>query len=176
MFSTWLEWLLVGLLAVWFAATMAFQVFLKQMRPLAKRVDPFGLLVSWRLFSAFPQHLPLWYRDENRDGTFEPWREVPILRSSRWYRTFWNPEIFKPHAIWWFSVPFALQIPKLPHEPLPDNRITQTFWRIVLSQSRSANAIRRQFQMRHVPHTEPRSERVIFTSEFRPLPGTEPET
>lgn len=164
----WLEWFVVSALVIWFTGTLAYQLFFHQLAPLTQRFDLFRLLIGWRLFSATPRDLRLWYRDRNASGANGPWREIPMRRSLRWYRAVWNPDFVGPDALLTFVDAFVTFLPKLPSEELRRKTTTLALWQVVHAQPRHEGGSWRQFELREVSLNEPDEVRGLYTSELQP--------
>lgn len=94
-------WLLDGLLAVWFAVTVASQhphrVFDR-----FRAYDPTGLLVpNWRFFAPEPAHhdFHLLHRVLTADGAETPWSETVQIAPRAWSHMAWFPDRRRDKAV-----------------------------------------------------------------------------
>lgn len=165
----WLEWFVVAVLVIWFAGTLAYQFFFHQLARLTQRFDLFRLLIAWRLFSATPRDLRLWYRDQAANGANGPWREIPMLRSRRWHRSVWNPDFVGTDALLTYVDAFVTTLPKLSPEELHRNTTTLALWLVVHAQPRHEGGGWCQFELREVSLLQPDEVRALYTSELRPV-------
>lgn len=164
----WLEWFVVVVLVIWFTGTLAYQLFFHQLAPLTQRFDLFRLLIGWRLFSATPRDLRLWYRDQDANGADGPWREIPMRRSRRWHRAVWNPDFVGPDALLTFVDAFVTLLPKLTPEELRRKPTTLALWLVAHAQPQTEGDGWRQFELREVSLNEPDEVRALYTSELQP--------
>ena len=83
----------LSLLAVWLVVSVLAQFDLSAARVL-KGHDVFSLLPRWSFFAPRPGTFDyhLLYRDLLSDGTFAPWREIPLADERTIGGALWNPE------------------------------------------------------------------------------------
>ena len=169
-----MEWLVVSLLGLWFAATVAYQIWFLPLLPWVRRFDIFRVLPSWRLFPSIFKDLRLYYRDRNDSGTISEWKLIPMLRSRKPWRALWNPDLIYPDAQLSY-MEFLVAILGLPFPPDHDKIQLSVSARalgiIAANQPAADRAITRQFEMREAPLGDAReSEGIVYTSSFEPLP------
>lgn len=167
----WLDWLVVAGLAIWFAGTLAYQVFYYQFMPVKARFDPFQLLVGWRLFSNVPRDLRLGYRDRAPDGVVGPWQEVPLRRSHCWHRAVWNPEFVPADARYTWLENFVEGLAKWRPEQVATRPATRALRLTVSGQPWPDPQATRQFEVREVSLVTAGEVRVLFVSDFEPAGG-----
>lgn len=167
-----LEWLVMGGLAFWFAATLAYQVFLRRLIPIAERWDIFRVVPSWHLYTEISPMLRLYFRDRDSAGHISEWREISLLCPRAPGRALFNPSFFAADARLSF-VEFFRDAVRL-EPPLSPERLAKTVswqgvWLCVASEPRAANTTSRQFELREQLSTSGSTEIRVFTSEFLPL-------
>lgn len=168
------ESLVVALLAAWFSVSVVYQLFLGRLIPVVTRWDVFRVVPSWHLYTGLPRDLRLWYRDRDSQGNAGVWREVPVLRSRRWHRALWNPDLLEADALFSFVEQFVELIetqPPLDAATLPKRPVTRALWLAVAAQPPLCAGEARQFEVREVSPATPGEPRVLYTSAFEPNEG-----
>jgi len=167
-----MEWIVVALLAAWFAVTLLYQCFLRRLRPLAWRWDVFRVVPSWHLYTEVPRELGIWFRDARADGTPGDWRRLPLRRTGRCGHALFNPDLFAADAV--FSLAEYLRDAARAEPPVPGERLVASagwrgVWLEVRSQPVEPGAMTRQFELRERALTDGAREAVIYTSAPQPL-------
>ncbi|NBR86209.1 MAG: hypothetical protein EBT61_11985 [Verrucomicrobia bacterium] len=162
-----LDGLAVALLTIWFVATVAYQVWIAELLPVSRRYDIFRLLVCWRLFPGTRPELRLRYRDQDARGQVGLWQEIPLARSNRWHRSFWNPESVALDAAASWLGRFVVTLPGVAPERLMEKAPAKALWLLVNSQPWPVAHASRQFEVRSISRIAPLEERVLFTSDFQ---------
>ena len=85
------SWVVIGLLAGWFSATVLYQIFTPRLMRLTRRYNLSRVLPSFRFFAERPRCLFLAYRDSLAGGTMGPWHELHFQRRQTWLSAFWHP-------------------------------------------------------------------------------------
>lgn len=166
------ESLVVALLAAWFGVSVAYQLFLRRLMPVMARWDVFRVVPSWHLYTSFPRDLRLWYRDRDAHGDAGVWREVRVVRSRRWHRAIWNPDLLEADALFSFTEQFVELLesqPPLAAATLPQRTPARALWLAVAAQPHLSSGGARQFEVREQSLTVPGEPRVLYTSAFVPL-------
>ena len=168
-----MEWLVISLLALWFGATIAYQIWQVRLFSLVRRFDVFRVLPSWRLFPGIAPDSRLYFRDRDALGTVDLWREVPVSRSQRPWRALWNPDLLFPDAQLSYLeyLTIAVRSRSQPSAAkIRSGAAWQALWIIAAEQPLPINTVARQFEVRERPlGTTPASETTVYTSDFEPL-------
>lgn len=170
--STAAESLVVALLAGWFGVSVVYQVFLRRLMPVITRWDVFRVVPSWHLYTGFPRDLRLWYRDRDARGSEGEWREIRMVRSRRWHRAVWNPDLLEADALFSFVEQFVEVLetqPPLDSATLPKRAPTRAVCLAVAAQPQLGVGGVRQFEVREFSSAAPGHPRVLYTSAFVPL-------
>lgn len=88
------EALIVAVLATWCFAAVLYQclpVLPVRWALAVRRLDVFGWLVSFNLFTGRVRPLRLSYRDRRADGGYGEWRTVSLSVPHRWRRALFRP-------------------------------------------------------------------------------------
>lgn len=166
-----MEWLVITLLAAWFAVTLVYQLFLQRLIPVAARWDLFRVVPSWHLYTHLPKGRRLRFRDRDAAGQVGAWRDLPLRCCNRAGHAWFNPDLFAADAI--ASHMEALS-KALNQAPLPPERLVKTVgwqgvWRGVASQPMTEAVAARQFEVREWELTDPAGEAPVYVSEFHPV-------
>lgn len=169
------EWIVVGLLAVWFGVTVAYQIFLRRLVPVMVRWDVFRVVPSWNLYSGIPKARRLYFRDRDVAGRIGEWREIPLHRSRRAARAVFNPDLFAADAVLSLLEFLCETVKQVP--PAPERLVNSVGWRGVwlcaAAQPRAVEVVARQFEVREQALSVGAEEERMYGSEFLPLPGSE---
>lgn len=162
----------VALLAAWFGVSVAYQLFLRRLVPVMVRWDIFRVVPSWHLYTGFPRDLRVWYRDRDARGYAGAWQEIRVMRSRRWHRALWNPDLLEADALFSFAEQFAELLesqPPLVTATLPQRTPARALWLAVAAQPHLSSGGARQFEVRELSPAAPGEPRVLYTSAFMPL-------
>ncbi len=168
-----MEWLVIILLAAWFAVTVAYQFFLRRLMPVMARWDVFRVVPSWHLFPDIPQSLRLFYRDRDATGRDGEWREISLRCCDQPGHALFNPAIFAPDAVA-SLMEFLCDAVERP-EPPPPERLRKTIgwqgvWLRVAGEPAATGTMARQFEVRRQTLAPGSPEMRVYASEFLPLP------
>lgn len=166
-----MEWIVITLLAAWFAVTLVYQLFLRRLIPVAARWDIFRVVPSWHLYTNLPKDRRLRFRDRDAAGTVSAWQDLSLRCCDRVGHALFNPDLFAADATFSYLefLCEALQQAKLPPERLVETVGWQGVWRGVASQPMAETVVARQFEVREWELTDPAGEASVYVSEFLPL-------
>ena len=87
------ESIVEGLLALWFALSVANQFHRGRWIMRIRKYDIFGVIPIWTFFAPRPRidDYHVLYRDKTPDGAVGPWRELAIPPNQPALRGIWNP-------------------------------------------------------------------------------------
>jgi hypothetical protein len=80
--TSWVGFLGVAILAIWFLLTLLYNIRRKLMRRLVRPWDVAMLLPGWRLFTGIPRHLSVFVRGVSEHGPVGDWKELGFFASS----------------------------------------------------------------------------------------------
>jgi hypothetical protein len=172
--NTIMEWVVVVLLAAWFAVTVAYQPWLARLMPLARRWDVFRVVPSWHLYTDIPRSLRLYYRDRDAAGGAGKWREISLRCCDQPGHALFNPAIFAPDAVA-SLLEFLCDAVERPEPPSPGRLVKtigwQGVWLRVAGETVAADTVARQFEVRRQALAPGSPEERVYASEFVPLPA-----
>ena len=170
-----MELIALGLLALWFSATVVYQLFFQRLKPVAARWDLFRVIPSWCLYTEILKSRRLYIRDRDAAGNVGPWKDISPRRSQSPLRSVFNPRLFAEDATM-SLLEFLCDVVQAGNSK--EGRLVQTAgWRGVWIRSAtepaSRNTTHRQFEVREQRLHPGSLEQRLYTSEFLPLPAKE---
>ena len=170
-----MEFLALGLLTVWFAATVAYQLFFQRLKPVTARWDLFRVIPSWCLYTEILKSNRLYIRDRDAMGTVGAWKDISPRRSSSPIRSVFNPELFANDAT--MSL-VELLCDMVRAGTLSEEQLVRTpgwrgVWIRAAAEPGFIEGTYRQFEVREQTLHPGSVEQRVYTSEFLPRPVKE---
>ena len=170
-----MELLALGLLTLWFAATVAYQLFFQRLKPVTARWDLFRVVPSWCLYTEILKSGRLYIRDRDAMGTVGPWKDISPRRSSSAIRSVFNPQLFANDATMSLIEILCdlVQEGTLTNEQLVGTSGWRGVWIRAAAEPGFIEGTHRQFEVREQTLHPDSAEHRVYTSEFLPQPEKE---